>query len=260
MMKFTGGFPFTKSFLKRSTNRYILLFAVFETCPDLHIRNVNPADVFIFNHHTLTNALMHTKIPLSFFLSHNVTELAQSLLGCGLWTNINGRLTAGTIVETEAYDGLTDRASHAYGGKRTSRTAIFYQSGGRAYIYLCYGIHTLFNIITGPEEVPQAILIRAVEPFEGIPEMLKRRNQTRLRRNTTGGPALVSQALGITMQLNGVLLCGPEIWLTHAKETARPKPEEIVASPRVGIDYAGNDAGLPWRFRWAASSFTSPAR
>ncbi|MBP3192111.1 DNA-3-methyladenine glycosylase [Natronogracilivirga saccharolytica] len=202
----------------------------------------------------------NSKLPRSFYLSDDVVALARNLLGCRLWSRHEDNVTAGIIVETEAYDGLTDRATHAFGGRRTPRTEIFYHSGGCAYTYLCYGIHTLFNIITGPEEVPQAILIRALKPVYGIKTILERRNQTSLKRNTAGGPGLVSQALGITREDYGVPLDGDRIWLTPAKSEDLPDKRGILATPRVGIDYAGDDARLPWRFRIANSGWTSPAK
>ena len=203
---------------------------------------------------------MHKKLPKSFYLDDDVVSRARALLGCRLWTRINGSVTAGTIVETEAYDGLTDKASHAYGGRRTARTGIFYREGGIAYTYLCYGIHTLFNVITGPEEVPHAVLIRALAPCEGLQTILARRNQDRIGRNTAGGPGLVSQALGITTRLNGADLSGDTVWLTSGSEGEKPLESDILASPRIGIDYAGQDALLPWRFRIKHSPYTSPAR
>ncbi len=204
--------------------------------------------------------MMYRKLPKSFYLDDDVVSRARALLGCRLWTRINGAVTAGVIEETEAYDGLTDRASHAYGGRRTRRTSVFYRSGGIAYTYLCYGIHTLFNVITGPEDIPQAVLIRAVAPCEGLDTILARRKQERIQRNTAGGPGLVSQALGITISLNGSDLTGNSVWLTSGAEDEQPLDSDIQASPRIGIDYAGKDALLPWRFRIKDSPFTSPAR
>ncbi|MFO8030574.1 MAG: DNA-3-methyladenine glycosylase [Cyclonatronaceae bacterium] len=203
---------------------------------------------------------MYPKLPKSFFLVDDVVSRARTLLGCRLWTRINGAVTAGVIVETEAYDGRSDRASHAYGGRRTPRTTVFYREGGIAYTYLCYGIHTLFNVITGPEEVPHAVLVRAIRPCEGIDTILKRRNQSAVRRNTGGGPGLVSQALGITTELNGTDLGGEMIWITRGDREEQPSAENVIASRRVGIDYAGPDAHLPWRFRIKNSVHTSPAR
>lgn len=192
----------------------------------------------------------------SFFLDDQVVSLSRQLLGKRLCVQSPEGLAVGRIVETEAYDGLTDKASHAYNGRRTRRTEIFYHQGGVAYVYLCYGIHSLFNIITGPEEVPHAVLIRAVEPVEGTNLMLQRRNQQNVKRNTTGGPALVSQALGITLEDNGVDLFNSHIWL----EDDGFSPEDITTGPRVGIGYAGDDAKLHWRFWVSGNRFVSPAK
>ncbi len=200
------------------------------------------------------------KLSQTFFQDDDVVAIARNLLGCRLWTCISGHITAGEIVETEAYDGLTDRASHAFGGKRTPRTEIFYHSGGVSYTYLCYGIHTLFNIITGPAGVPHAVLIRAIAPCEGIDVMLKRRNHSKLKRNTAGGPGLVSLALGITREHNGIAVGGEIIWVTRDRSSKTLPDDRIHASPRVGVDYADRDAALPWRFRIASSPWTSPAK
>ena len=196
------------------------------------------------------------KLERDFFLKDQVVDRARKLIGKRLCVDSSEGFAAGRIVETEAYDGLTDRASHAYGGRRTPRTEIFYHPGGVAYVYLCYGIHSLFNIITGPEEVPHAVLIRAIEPLDGIALMLRRRNQQKVKRNTSGGPALVSQALGITLDDNGRNLTNSHIWL----EDDGYRPDALIESPRVGIDYAKEDALLNWRFREKESSFTSPAK
>jgi DNA-3-methyladenine glycosylase len=203
---------------------------------------------------------VHQKLPKKFYVDGDVVSRARALLGCRLWTRIQGAVTAGVIVETEAYDGLTDRASHAYGGRRTKRTEVFYRPGGVAYTYLCYGIHTLFNVITGPADVPQAVLVRAVAPCEGVQTMLARRKQLKPQRSTAGGPGLVSQALGITTNLNGADLSGDTVWITAGIDGEVPAAREILSSPRIGIDYAGNDALLPWRFRIKDSPFTSPAK
>ncbi len=196
------------------------------------------------------------KLQRDFYLHDDVVELSKVLLGKRLCVESQDGKAVGRIVETEAYDGLADGASHAYGGRRTPRTEIFYHRGGVAYVYLCYGIHSLFNIITGEEEVPHAVLIRAIEPLEGVNLMLKRRNQSRVKRNTGGGPALVSQALGITLDDNGCNLTKSHIWIEDDGFT----PDDITESPRVGIDYAGEDADLNWRFRVCGSKFTSPAK
>lgn len=199
----------------------------------------------------------------SFFQREGVVAISRDLIGMILCTKMNGVATAGRIVETEAYGGITDRASHAWGGRRTDRTETMYQEGGVCYIYLCYGIHHLFNIVTGPENRPDAVLIRALEPVRGIETMLQRRNLDRVQRRVAGGPGLVSQALGLTTDQNGLsLIHSNKIWLETDgfQRTDQGRMNEIVASPRVGIDYAGEDAKRPWRFRLKGNKFTSPAK
>lgn len=185
-------------------------------------------------------------LPLDYYLHHDVLFLSRDLLGKVLMTNIDGKITGGIIVETEAYRGPEDRASHASAGRRTNRNEVMYARGGYAYIYLCYGIHNLFNIVTNAKDIPHAILIRAIEPIQGIETMLIRRGKEKLQRTLTAGPGALSQALGINLNHNGMLLTGPEIWLED--RGMNYSPEQVVMRPRIGIDYAGEDAFLPWRF------------
>jgi DNA-3-methyladenine glycosylase len=178
----------------------------------------------------------------------DVVQLAQDLLGCGLCTHIGGIRTTGIITETEAYRAPEDRASHAYGNRRTRRTEVMFAAGGHAYIYLCYGIHHLFNVVTGPEGMAHAVLVRAVWPVEGLETMLQRRRMTRWRPGLTTGPGVLSQALGLTTALNGQPLFeadGP-VWLTPRTFTI--SRAIIQSSPRIGVDYAGECAAWPWRF------------
>jgi len=188
------------------------------------------------------------KLGLDFYQGEDVVQISKDLLGKYLMTNINGAITGGIITETEAYAGETDRASHAFGGRRTARTEIMYQHGGAAYVYLCYGIHHLFNVVTHQAGTPHAILIRAIHPKEGLDTMLARRGMNdQSKKPLAGGPGTVSQALGIATGHTGCDLNGDQIWIEdRGIEIA---PESIVASPRVGIDYAGEDADLPYRFR-----------
>lgn len=187
------------------------------------------------------------KISPSFYRQEDVIKLASDLLGKVLCTSMHGVLTKGIILETEAYNGIHDKACHAYQGKRTQRTEIMFHEGGKAYVYLCYGIHHLFNIVTGEENTPTAILIRAIEPLEGVEEMLSRRAKQTLK-NLTGGPGTLSQALGIHSSHSGISLSENEIWLEdhgiHVPEN------EIEITPRIGIAYAQEDALLPYRFLW----------
>lgn len=195
-----------------------------------------------------------SKISLSYYQQKDVVALAKDLIGKKLCTSFNDQLTSGIITETEAYRGWGDRACHANEYKRTKRTEIFYRNGGLAYVYLCYGIHHLFNIITNTEEEPEAILIRAVEPVDGIEIMLDRRNKTKVTKALTAGPGSMSQALGIKTSHYGEELIGDTIWL---EEALNPPEEEIVTTTRVGVDYAGEDALHPWRFYLKSSEFVS---
>jgi DNA-3-methyladenine glycosylase len=193
-----------------------------------------------------------------FYRRSDVIQLGRELLGKVIVTRLNGHLTSGIITETEAYAGVTDRASHAWGGRLTERTKIMYEPGGVSYVYLCYGIHHLFNIITGPRGVPHAVLLRAVEPLDGLPAMLARRGMSQAKRNLTAGPGLLTRALGITVEHNGTDLTGDAIWLEDRGINVGGR--QIMESARVGVHYAGEDAGNPWRFRIKNNPFTSPAR
>jgi DNA-3-methyladenine glycosylase len=186
-------------------------------------------------------------LPLSYYQHHDVIFLSQDLLGKFLMTQIGTTLTGGMIIETEAYRAPEDRASHAFNNRRTKRNEMMFQQGGYGYVYQCYGIHALFNIVTNLSGIPHAILIRAIQPTVGIEEMLKRRNQEKLSKTTAGGPGTLTQALGINLSHNGCLLTEPPIWIEDHGIIV--KPDDIIAGPRVGVDYAGEHALLPWRFR-----------
>jgi len=194
---------------------------------------------------------MACKLTASFFLQADVVKIGRELLGKMLFTRSGRRpVCGGIIVETEAYGGARDRASHAYGNRRTRRTEIMFHGGGVAYVYLCYGIHSLFNIITNKEGIPDAVLIRAIQPVHGIEVMLKRRRKARLDRALTAGPGALSQALGIGLKHNGLSVSGDVIWL---EQGIRIHPAQIAAGPRIGVPYAGADAQRPWRF-WIRGS------
>lgn len=186
------------------------------------------------------------KLPLSYYLNPDVLFLAKDLLGKVLYTHIEGQTTAGIIVETEAYFGELDKASHAYGGRRTNRTEIMYSEGGVCYVYLCYGIHHLFNIVTSVKGEPHAVLIRAVEPLTGTEIMEQRRNMPVTKSAISSGPGSAAKALGIDHVLNKKDLGGEEIWIED--HGIKYTEDEIAASPRVGVAYAQEDAFLPWRF------------
>ena len=195
------------------------------------------------------------KLLQSYYQNPDVVALSKDLLGKYLFTNIEGMLTGGYIVETEAYNGVIDRASHAYGNRRTGRTEVMFGQGGIAYVYLCYGIHEMFNIVTNMEGTPHAVLIRAVNPTDGIDGMLPRRNMAVLKNNITSGPGSVAKALGISRAINAFSLQSDTIWIEDRGLAF--KDDEIVAVPRVGVDYAGEDALLPYRFYVKGNPYVS---
>jgi len=196
-------------------------------------------------------------LPRDAYTRDDVCAIARELLGQWLETRVDGCLTAGIIVETEAYAGPDDRASHAFGNRRTSRTEPMFAQGGIAYVYRCYGIHALFNVVTGPVGLPHAVLIRAIEPVRGIATMLQRRGRAACDRRLTAGPGSLTRALGIDVCHTGVPLRGPAIRIRTGRPP--PRPAAIIASPRVGIAYAGPDADRPWRYRLRDCPWTSPA-
>ncbi|MEQ1676130.1 MAG: DNA-3-methyladenine glycosylase [Chitinophagaceae bacterium] len=195
------------------------------------------------------------KLPLNFYRRDDVLQIAKELLGKLLVTRWEGIITYGRIVEVEAYNGITDKASHAYGGRRTARNEVMYAAGGVAYVYLCYGIHHLFNVVTNSMETPHAILIRALEPVKGIDEMLRRAGKKKLDHTLTKGPGNVSKAMGIHTRYSSCKLTGRELFI--ADDGCRYADNEIVASPRIGVDYAGTDALLPYRFYIKGNPFVS---
>lgn len=195
------------------------------------------------------------KLGYDFYNREDVLTIAQELLGKVLVTKFNGAITSGRIVETEAYQGVTDRASHAYGGRRTNRTEIMFGKAGTAYVYLCYGIHHLFNVVTNKENTPHAILIRAIAPLNGIPHMLARTGRTKADYTLGKGPGNVSKALGINTQHTGTSLTGKELYI--ADDDFIVSPSAIGITKRIGVDYAGEDALLPYRFILKDSPYVS---
>lgn len=185
------------------------------------------------------------KLPLSFYTRDNVVEISKDLIGKELCTNINGKITSGIIVETEAYAGITDKASHAYNNRRTKRTETMFLEGGKTYVYLCYGIHHLFNVVTNIENIPHAVLIRAINPNRGLPYMLSRRKREKQDSKLCSGPGTLSQALSITTSHNGLSLQSDTIWIEEGQKIS---PKSIVASKRIGIDYAEEDVHRLYRF------------
>lgn len=186
------------------------------------------------------------KLTSDFYLREDVLQIARDLIGKELITNINGTITSGIITETEAYAGVVDRASHAYGGRRTNRTETMYAAGGISYVYLCYGIHHLFNVVTNVKELPHAVLIRNIQPLKGLDTILERRRKKKIDKTLSTGPGTMSEALGIKTLHNGFDLTGDAIWIEDAGINVAD--EVVKITPRIGVDYAGEDAKLPYRF------------
>jgi len=180
-----------------------------------------------------------------YYLHEDVVWLARDLLGKVLVTEMDGSISAGVITETEAYS-YRERGCHAYGKKQTARNKVMFSAGGVAYVYLCYGMHHLFNIVTNREAVPEAVLIRGIHPIEGIQQMMVRRKIIKLDRQTFSGPGKLTQALGITLEHNAGSLLTGNVWVED--RNIHFQKELIRATPRIGIDYAEEDALLPWRF------------
>ena len=199
------------------------------------------------------------RLKASFYQREDVVKISKELLGKKLVTSFDGVKCVAKIVETEAYRAPDDKACHAYNNRRTKRTETMFAAGGVAYVYLCYGIHHLFNIVTGPPEMAQAVLIRAVEPLENTELMMRRRNLSPLRPQLTAGPGVMTVAMGITTKHNGLSLIDENspIWLEDAGSNILES--DILASPRVGISYAEECALWNWRFRIKASKWTSKA-
>ncbi len=186
------------------------------------------------------------KLKSDFYLRDNVVEVARDLLGKKLVTQFNGLYTSGIITETEAYNGVVDKASHAYGNRRTGRTEVMYQNGGIAYVYLCYGIHSLFNVVTNRNEIPHAVLIRSIRPEDGLDVMSQRVGKVRSQLDGVG-PGKVTKLLGITFRNNKEdLVKSSVMWI---EDIGVKIPEnDIISSARIGVEYAKEDALLPYRF------------
>lgn len=188
---------------------------------------------------------MHKRLLASYFQSDDTLAISQELLGKYLVSMCGNKRTSGMIIETEAYLGVQDRACHAFGGRKTDRTRVMYLPGGHWYVYLCYGIHSLLNIVTHKAGEPHAILIRAIDPCEGIEYMLKRRKMQQLNSKLASGPGSLTKALGIKTNLSGEKI-GKTVWIED-RGVMIPK-DQILATPRVGVHYAKEHALLPYRF------------
>lgn len=184
------------------------------------------------------------KLPLSFYQNPDVCAVARELLGKELLVNSDGVTTGGIIIDTEAYAGACDRACHSYNYRRTPRNESMYRSGGTVYVYICYGIHHLFNVVTSEEGDPQGVMIRAIHPTQGIEQMLANRKKSKIDKTFTNGPGALTAALGITIAHNGLSLEGDRIYIRESGVKMGP----IKVGTRIGVDYAGSDALLPYRF------------
>ncbi len=186
------------------------------------------------------------KLDHSFYDRKNVVQIARELLGKILVTEFDGVRTSGRIIETEAYNGVGDRASHAFGGRRTNRSEHLYGSPGTVYMYICYGMHHLFNVVTNKKDTPHAVLIRALEPIDGVNYMLKRVGKPSPDYTLTKGPGNLARALGLSKKHTGCNLFSEEIFIED--DGLRYKKDEIAASKRIGVEYAAKDAELLYRF------------
>jgi DNA-3-methyladenine glycosylase len=194
------------------------------------------------------------KLPLSFYLQEDVVKIAKELVGKVLVTNWNNEYTSGRIVETEAYEGTLDKASHASKG-RTPRTEVMFGEGGTAYVYLCYGIHQMFNIVTNKSGVPHAILVRAVEPMDGIDIMLRRTGKKKVDESLARGPGNVGKAFGFHTSQCGLLLTRDELFI--ADDGFKLSKSMLDKSSRIGVDYAGSHAAWEYRFFLKGSKYVS---
>jgi DNA-3-methyladenine glycosylase len=197
---------------------------------------------------------MSAKLPREFYTRPDVLEVARDLLGKKLVVSgRNGRRVSGIIVETEAYRGPEDRASHAWNGRRTQRTETMYGPGGTAYVYFVYGMYNQFNVVTNVEDIPHAVLVRALEPSEGG-AVMRRRRRGRSEYELTSGPGRLCLAMGIDRKLDKADLLGDRVWLEEGNSIS---PRQIARGPRIGIDYAEKWIDKPWRFWVKDNPFVS---
>lgn len=201
---------------------------------------------------------LKNRLPVEFYRQADVVSVARQLLGKHLYTSIDGMLTGGIIVETEAYRGPEDRGSHAYNNKRTPRNEMMYKAGGLAYMYICYGIHDMLNIVTGDEGISHAALIRAIEPVDGLDIMRSRRGLVGKDIRLCQGPGALAKSLGLTKTHNGSDLQGDLIWLTN--EGISYSDEQVISTARVGMDFDGLYKTIHWRFYVKGNVYVSRPR
>lgn len=205
-----------------------------------------------------TKDARRVKLARDFYLRDDTLRVARELLGKRLVVPAPaGGRVSGRIVETEAYLGVEDMAAHSYGGRRTARTEAMYAVGGTVYVFFVYGMHHQFNVVVGAKDTPHAILVRALEPDEGV-ELMRLRRPAKSERELTNGPGKLCRALGVDMSFNQEDLTGGRVWIEDAGEELAPA--RIASGPRVGIDYAGEYVGKPWRFWLKDNPFVSKAR
>ncbi len=199
--------------------------------------------------------MKHNKLPISFYKRKDVVIVARELIGKVVVTNLDGLITSGRIVETEAYVAHIDKASHSFGGRRTAKNEHMYATAGTAYVYICYGMHQMLNVVTNDKDIPDAVLIRAIEPLEGIDIMLKRTGKLKMDFTLTRGPGNVGKALGIFKKHSGSHLLDEEIYL--ADDGFKTKDNEIGISKRIGVESAFPDSELPYRFYIRGNKYVS---
>ena len=199
--------------------------------------------------------MKHNKLPISFYKRKDVVIVARELIGKVVVTNLDGLITSGRIVETEAYVAHIDKASHSFGGRRTAKNEHMYATAATAYVYICYGMHQMLNVVTNDKDIPDAVLIRAIEPLEGIDIMLKRTGKPKMDFTLTRGPGNVGKALGIFKKHSGSHLLDEEIYL--ADDGFKTKDIEIGISKRIGVESAFPDSELPYRFYIRGNKYVS---
>jgi len=186
------------------------------------------------------------KLPLRFYTRKDVVQIARDLIGKVLVTNFPPGICTGRIVETEAYVAHVDKASHSFGGRRTAKNEHMYAAGGSSYVYICYGMHQMFNVVTNGKDIPDAVLVRALEPMDGIDIMLKRTGKQKGDHTLARGPGNLAKAMGIDKSASGCELGSDKIYI--ADDGIVIPDESIVITTRIGVEGAGKDALLPYRF------------
>lgn len=199
----------------------------------------------------------YKKLTADFFLDTDVVAICRSLIGKVLVSNINDLYTSGIIVEAEAYKGPNDKASHSFNNRRTNRNEVMYHEGGHAYIYICYGIHHLFNVVTAPRDMAHAVLIRALEPLDGKDIMMRRRNMETMEAKITRGPGALSIAMGFHATMSGLNMNSKGSAIYIEDRGIKYKEEEIKSGTRIGVASAGEAAAYPWRFWVKGNKYVS---